>query len=184
MKPCLEIEYRYRDGEDVMDPEQFRKDKAIDPNQLDVECVQLAERAYHWARASVEADIGEDRAKFKLAMVESKLETECRMSPTSFGLTKLTDASVKSAVRIHPELVQAYDVWLEARKRSKLLMAAVRAMTDKKHMLQGLITLHGQQYFAGPSVPRDLIADWREHLEKTEQQVNELQRQRTRRRKT
>lgn len=165
-----------------MDPDQFRKDKAIDVNQLDLECARHADRAHFWAEASIEADFQEDHAKFRMQMVESKLEQECRSNPINFGLTKVTDNSVKSAIRIHPDLVQAFDIWADARRQAKLLRAAVSAMVDKKHMLQGLISLHGQQYFAGPSVPRDILSAWREKQEETEQQVNKLQRQRTRRR--
>ena len=60
---------------------------------------------------------------------------------------------------------------------------AVKAMDDKKRMLQGLITLHGQQYFAGPDVPRDLLASWMESQEGSEKKVNKLQQTRTRTRK-
>jgi len=35
-------------------------------------------------------------------------------------------------------------------------------MEQRKRMLELLVTLHGQEYFAGPSVPRNLIDAWKE----------------------
>ena len=163
--------------------DDISKDKEIDPGRLDVECVQLADRTYHWAKASIEADVVEEHAKFRLGVVEARLDLDCRTNPTRFGLDKVTEGGIKNAVQVHPERIQAYEEWLEARRQSKLLDVAVRAMMDKKHMIQGLITLHGQQYFAGPSVPRDLLSEWKEHIERTEGKVNEMQKARTRKRK-
>lgn len=164
-----------------MDPNQFRDDREIDPHQLDVECIRQAERTYHWAQASVEASAAEDRAKFQFELVQGRLEMEARQHPERFGLTKITDPGIKAAVRIHKSLIAAYDDWIEAKKQSRLLNAAVNAMEVKKRMLQGLISLHGQQYFAGPDVPRDLVGEWKDHQDRTEQSVNKRQRKRTRR---
>ena len=33
----------------------------------------------------------------------------------------------------------------------------------QKTALENLVKLHGQQYFAGPSVPRDLSKEWERH---------------------
>lgn len=165
-----------------MDPNQFRKDQKIDPNQLDVECIRQAERTYHWAQASIKASAKEDRAKFLMELMDARLGLECRQHPERFGLTKITDPGVKAAVRLHSDMGKAFQTWIDAKKDSRLLNAAVAAMETKKRMLLGLISLHGQQYFAGPNVPRDIVAAWQEHQEKTEQKVNRLQRKRTRRR--
>jgi len=165
-----------------MDPNEFREDKEIDPSQLDVECVRLGERTYKWAQAAIEAEKVEEEAKFKMGLAEARLEIECRKNPENFGLTRVTDASVKAAVLSHPDVSAAFKKWLDAKRNHKLLQAAVRVMDTKKRMLQGLITLHGQQYFAGPSVPRDLVAEWLESQKQGSDKVNELQRKRTRRR--
>lgn len=163
-----------------MDPEQFRKDKEIDPSQLEVECIRHADRTHFYGELLVEAEIEEERAKFKMGLTEARLEAQCRQKPHEFSLAKITDSSVRAAVKIHPDMITAYDQWVEARRKAKLLAKAVKAMDDKKRMLQGLITLHGQQYFAGPSVPRDILAAWKEHREGVEGTVNTLQKKKTR----
>ena len=166
-----------------MNLNQFRNDKEIDPTQLDVECVRQADRTFHWAQASILASAEEDRAKLDLEILESKLEMDCRDNPLDYGLVRITEGGIKAAIRIHDKRVAAFKHWIEAKRQSRILTAAVSAMETKKRMLQGLITLHGQQYFAGPSVPRDLIAEWKEHQEKVGQNVNARQRARTRKRK-
>ena len=34
------------------------------------------------------------------------------------------------------------------------------AIDQKKSALENLVKLHGQMYFAGPSIPRDLDKEW------------------------
>lgn len=165
-----------------MDSNQFQKDKEIDPNRLDLECVLQPDRFYRWAEASVEASTEVDRAKLHMDVVKAKLEMECRHKPTDFGLAKATEAGIDAAVKCHPKYLEANEEFIEARRESKLLDAAVNSMEQKKRMLEVLITLHGQQYFAGPSVPRDLVTDWKEQQDKLSSTINDQQRARTRKR--
>jgi len=60
-----------------MDTNEFQRDKEIDPNALDVECVKQADRFFHWAQAAVEASIEVERTKLKMDVVEAQLEMEC-----------------------------------------------------------------------------------------------------------
>lgn len=165
-----------------MDINEFQRDKEIDPGRLDVECVKQADLFFKWAQAAVDASFDVDRAKLHLDVVKAKLDLECRKDPASFGLAKSTESAVDAAVKTHDDYKEAYEEFIEARKNSKLLDAAVTTMEQKKRMLEVLITLHGQQYFAGPSVPRDLVADWKEHQERVGSDVNDQQRSRTRKR--
>ena len=167
----------------IADPDSFRKDKEIDPTQLDVECVRQASRTHYWAEAAIDASFEEEQAKFQYDLIGAKLDIAIRNDPEKFGMNKVTEAGVKAAIQLHPDLQASYNTWMAARKLTKRLNAAVKAMDDKKRMLQGLITLHGQQYFAGPDVPRDLLASWMESQEGSEKKVNKLQQTRTRTRK-
>ena len=165
-----------------MDTNRFQKDKEIDPNRLDLECVLQPERFFYWAQAAVEASSEVDKAKLKLDVTQAKLEMECRQKPEDFGIAKATENAITAGVKSSEKYQEAWNDYIEARKESKLLDAAVTAMEQKKRMLEVLITLHGQQYFAGPSVPRDLVADWKEHRKGIETNVNEQQKARTRKR--
>jgi hypothetical protein len=163
-----------------MELNEFIKDKQIDPTQLDMECVKQPERFFHYAQESVKANHELDKAKLHLDVVKAKLDLQCRQSPEDFGLVKPTESAVNAAVLCHALTLKAHEALLEARMNAKLLEAAVDAMEQKKRMLEIMVTLHGQQYFAGPSVPHDLVKDWQEYQEQLGKDVNEKQKTRTR----
>jgi len=161
---------------------EFQKDKKIDPSALDVECCKQADLFYKWCKRSILARSDMDHVKLKLEIIEAKLQMDCRKNPENFGVTKLTEAVVMAAVKCHAKYQKAYEEYLEAKENASLLEKAVFAMEQKKRMIENLITLHGQQYFAGPSVPRNLNECWMEHQKTIEDKVNKKQATRTRRR--
>jgi hypothetical protein len=163
-----------------MDGNQFQRDKEIDPNQLDVECVRQSDRLHHWAEQAVEAGYRMDRAKLKLEVTKARLEIQCRRKPADFGLAEAREKGIEAAVIAHEEYQDAYKAWLDARKEAKLLDAAVNSMESKRRMLEGLIKLHGQQYFAGPNVPKDLVSSWKEYQDRLSMNVNTKQKSKAR----
>lgn len=165
-----------------MDASEFTRDRTIDPSQLDVECVRQADRFFVWAERASIARAEVDRSKLRMDVTLAKLEIECRQKPEDFGLTKATEAGVKAAVMVDDRYEEVRNAHIRAREESGLLDAAVDAMEHKKRMIESLITLHGQQYFAGPSVPRDLVGAWVEDQRKAEEDVNDKQRRKSRKR--
>jgi hypothetical protein len=163
-----------------MNADRFTEDKKIDPSQLDVECVKQAERFFDWAQQSIEARAEVDRTKLQMDTIEARLQLRCRDKPEEFGLVKTTEAAINAVVKVHKDYVTAYENHIDAREVSMLLDKAVAAMEMKEKMLKNLITLHGQQYFAGPSVPRDLVAEWQEYQQQVEDRVNAKQKTRAR----
>ena len=166
-----------------MDSNTFAEDRQIDPEQLDVEAVKQADRTFHYAEQSVHARANVDRIKLQMELIEARLALDCREHPENFGLSKVTEAGIAAAVRLRKEYVEACKAHIEAREESMLLEKAVAAMEMKESMIKVLVSLHGQQYFAGPSVPRDLVSAWKEAQEKTENSVNTKQISKTRKRK-
>jgi len=165
-----------------MDQNKFAEDRQIDPGQLDVECIKQADRMFCYAEKAIHTRAEAERIKLKMELLESKLSLECREHPENFGLTKITEASVSAAVHLRKEYIELCEAYITAREDSMLYDKAVAAMDSKETMLKLLVTLHGQQYFAGPSVPRDLVAEWREEQEKTEKSANAKQILKTRKR--
>lgn len=165
-----------------MDATEFAEDKTIDPSQLDVEAARQAETFFKWAERAVEAKGIADRLKLRLDILESRLGIQCREKPDEFGLSRVTEMAIMAAIKTHEDYRKAYTRWLRAKEVAALLDRAVDAMDMKKRMLESLITLHGQQYFAGPSTPRDLVSAWKEKQEEIEKAVNARQVLRARRR--
>jgi len=126
---------------------------------------------FKWARYAIKSKKKLDQAKFQFDIVTAELTNKCRASPDQFGLQKVTDAAIIAAIKSSPEYQEAYETWLKAKAESGLLDRGVEAMEQRKRMIEVLITLHGQQYFAGPSVPRNLGEAWAEVAKKRELDV-------------
>lgn len=171
------------DPRGILDPEEWTRDRQIDPGQLDIEAIRQAEVFFKWAERSVDAKAEADRNKLALDIQEASLAIKCRDHPEKFGLVKATEGAINAAVKTHPYYEEAYTKWLDSRANWQLLEKMVEAMEQRKRMLEILITLHGQEYFAGPSVPHDLVATWKEAQEKTGDAANTRMKGSVRRRK-
>lgn len=167
-----------------MDGCEFDLDRRIDPNALDVECVRQVDAFFKWCERSIEARGEVDRLKLRLDTLLSELDLKVRKNPRKYGLDKITEASVKATVLTSPEYLEAWDKYFKARDDSALLDKAVAAMEMKKRMLESLITLHGQSYFAGPSAPRDLKSAYMMQMEAATERVGKKQIKIARRRGT
>ena len=141
---------------------EFEKDLQINPNQLDLEACMQGELFFKWAKKSVKANGRRDDCKLRLEVVTADLSNKARLDPDSFGIQRITEASITTAVKSSPEFLEAYENWVKAKMEADLVDKAVASMEQRKRMLELLVTLHGQEYFAGPSVPRNLIDAWKE----------------------
>ena len=79
--------------------------------------------------------------------------------------------------------MEAKNFVIEAAKVHALLSNAVMAMEQRKRMLEVLITLHGQEYFAGPSTPRNLVQACIDAKEKKIKEGEDKQKKKLRKRK-
>lgn len=167
-----------------MDMERFAIDRVIDANQLDVAAVTQADTFFHWAEQFALAKVDLDRAKALMDLTESDLNLKIRGDPEKYNITKVTEGVIVPTIKIQKEYQDRLDVYLGCKKDVMVLEQAVEAMGQRKRMIEVLVTLHGQQYFAGPSVPRDLAQSYLEHQEKKGVKLNEKQRAKSRRRKS
>lgn len=159
-----------------MDQSEFERDLAIDPEALDVECLRQADAFYRWAQRAIDARGKVDRLKLRLETVKASLALRCRKKPEDFDLEgRVTEASVEAAVATHEKHLAAAQALHEARSDSAMLDRAVDAMEQRKRMLELLVTLHGQSYFASPSAPRDLGRAYLDQQKASEDRVNKRQ---------
>jgi hypothetical protein len=165
-----------------MDLKRFENDRKIDPSSLDLVAATQSEVFFYWAQRAVEARMASDRAKLAFDLVESRLKLQARANPADFGLAKVTESGVDEVVKVNKEYLAAQEEYLKAREESLLLDWAVQALEQRKRMIEVLVTLHGQQYFAGPSVPNNLVENWLTYQEGRREKLNETQRRTVRRR--
>lgn len=138
----------------------FEDDIKIDETALDVECLRQPTLMILYGKNVAEKEYILAKAKMNLEMVKAEWDQEIRVDPEKFGLTKITETTVAGALAIQPDCMEAEEQYLNAVYALKVARVAVDALSQKKDMLEALIKLYGQQYFAGPKVPRDLHNEW------------------------
>ena len=138
----------------------YEQDLTIDESALDVEWLQQARLMMQYGRYCSECKLEMDKAKEHLEVTKAELDKDIRTNPDSFDLAKITEGVVSNTIILQPEHQEALDAYLNAKYEFDMALNAVRAIDQKKAALENLVRLHGQQYFAGPSVPRDLSKEW------------------------
>jgi hypothetical protein len=156
-----------------MDKAELEADRAIDPGQLDVEAVRQAETYSKWAERQIIATAHVETLEFELSVLEAKLQITARNQPIQQGHKPPTEASFKAWVAGHPEMKALTLQIIDAKKEEGLLKTAASSLHMKKQMLELLGQLHGQQYFAGPGVPRNLMEAWAAHRRGVSEGANE-----------
>jgi hypothetical protein len=107
-----------------------------------------------------------DRAKERLEVYDAGLGLKIRANPAQFGLEKITESSVQAVILLDKEHARLSDELNTARYQLEVIAAAVRALDQKKSALENLVRLQGQNYFAGPSVPREIGKEWVKEVER------------------
>jgi hypothetical protein len=144
----------------------YEKDTNIDEHGLDVEWLKQSSLMLKYGKHAARMKLDMDHAKEELDVTKAQLDRDIRAFPDNYNLSKLTETIVSNTIIIQPEYKDANNQYLNAKYEYDIAMVAARAIDQKKTALENLVRLHGQQYFAGPTVPRDLSKEW----EKTEAQ--------------
>ena len=143
----------------------YEKDIRIDPDALDVEWLQQASLTFTYADhcAKVRQDL--DYVKQRMDIIMAELDSEVRSDPEEFGLEKITEAAIRNAIIQTTKYQEIHAEYLSAKYEYEMAQAAIKALDQKKSALENLVRLHGQSYFAGPTIPRDISKEW-EQVEK------------------
>lgn len=144
----------------------WQQDVEIDPLALDVAWVKQASLFGKYCVEQATARDTADRAKERLEVYDAGLGLKIRANPAQFGLEKITEASVQAVILLDKEHARLSDELNTARYQLEVIVAAVRALDQKKSALENLVRLQGQNYFAGPSVPREIGAEWAKEAER------------------
>lgn len=138
----------------------YEQDVSIDEEALDVEWLQQADLTIKYCQLEAKARRKVDQAKEKLDVVEAELYQKICNNPEQYNLPKTTESAIAGAIKMTEEYKEASEAVHEAEYQLNMVQGAVRAVYAKKDALENLVRLYGQQYFAGPSVPRDLSKEW------------------------
>ena len=138
----------------------YEKDLTIDPDSLDTEWLDQPRLMLRYASHASKLKMEVERAKEKLDIIRADLDKKIRVAPEEFGIVKLTESVITSTIITQVKFKAGNEAFLEVAYEANMAQGALRALEGKKTALENLVKLHGQQYFAGPSVPRDLSKEW------------------------
>lgn len=146
----------------------YEQDMRIDETALDVEWLDQPMLMLKYARIAADAKKELDLAKENLELVKADLDKEIRKHPDDFDIVKITEPLLLNAIISQDEYKEANSKVIEAQYDVNIANGAVKAVEGRKDSLENLVKLHGQQYFAGPSMPRDLTWERKEHQKKVD----------------
>jgi hypothetical protein len=146
----------------------YEKDVSIDPEQLDVEWLGQPGLIFKYSKKSAEVQQELSNAKEALELTKATLDKKIRSNPEKYGIEKITETVVSNTIISQEDFKEANQVYQEAQFEVNILRGVMDALNNKKSALENLVKLHGQNYFAGPSVPRDLTKEWEQREKQNE----------------
>jgi hypothetical protein len=124
----------------------------IDIDNLDSELVRQPSRVQRIVKTLAQARLDHAEAKADLELVEAKVKKSIRKMPEKYGLAKPTEGAINEVLITQPEYQEAIRKVNQAKYDLDLLDGTLTVLEHKKRSLEGLVSLHGQGYFAAPRV--------------------------------
>lgn len=156
----------------------YKQDIHIDQDALDLEWLQQPQLAFKYNEEYAQARREADEAKEALEVVKAEVGLDIRKNPSAYTGEdkKPTEDAVKSLITIDERVRKAEKRFAQAKETQSLVWAAVTAIDTKKSALEALVKLHGQSYFAGPSVPLETNRQFQEEIKekKTSRNVDRM----------
>jgi len=151
----------------------YENDIRIDESALDVEWLEQPSLMFKFARMASVAQREMDEAKEAIDVVKAELDIDIRTNPENYDLVKVTEGAITNTILIQQRYTEALVYYNQKKFEYNVIKGSVNAIDARKTALENLVKLHGQQYFAGPKIPRDLSLEWaqREKQKKSNQPV-------------
>lgn len=150
----------------------YTNDIKIDETALDLEWLDQASLMMKYTRHAVQMRLEMDKAKEALELVRAELDKSIRTNPEKYGIEKITDKVVENTIPMQKDYKEASNNYIQAKFESDLAYSVVKAIDARKDALENLVRLYGQQYFAGPRIPRDLHGELEKKREK-QREINQ-----------
>ena len=136
----------------------YEDDMYIYENALDYEILEQPTLAMKYGKHWAECQERFTRAEENVKVIRAELIQQVHENPDEhLGDVKPTAPVVESYYRNHRRHKRAKEEWIKAQYELNMAEVAKWEISNsRKQSLEQLVKLHGQQYFAGPSVPHDL----------------------------
>lgn len=142
----------------------YENDMRIDESALDVEWLGQVSLALKYGRTYAEHKKTLLQAEEEIKVIRSELIKEANEDPEACcGKDKPNAADIEAYYRNHPRHRRAKKRWIDAQYELDMAEIAKNEISfTRKMALENLVILHGQQYFAGPKVPRNITKEVQE----------------------
>jgi len=151
---------------------EYQEDMAIDDTCLDIEILDQPELVLKYTQLCEDAKKEVDEEKEELDLLAAQIDYEVRSDPKKFGIEiKLTETVVLNTIKQAEEWQAKNKIYLTSRHTYGILKGAIKAVEHRKTSLELLVKLYNSNYFAGPSVPRDLNAERKKKQKKADELV-------------
>jgi len=122
----------------------------IDVFALDKNWLEQPEKYMEVAEQAADARAEVDACKIYLENLQAALDNKIRRDPQMYGLDKITEGGVSTAIKRFKSYKKAQQSLLDAKKKSGKLDAVLSALDHRKKALENLVFLQGQNYFSKP----------------------------------
>jgi len=141
----------------------YERDMLIDQSGLDVELLQQASLALKYGKHHAQLKLQVDKLQERKKTLRSELIQEANRDPEKCcSKTKPNASDIEAYYRAHSDYQELIEELLQTEYELQYAgIAKWEIAVTRKEALQYLVKLHGQQYFAGPSIPRDLDEEWK-----------------------
>jgi hypothetical protein len=136
--------------------ETYDKDIRIDETALDIELLNQSQLVSKYGFQLAEARLNLELKKENLEITRAELDTKIRRDPDKFEINKITETVISNTIINSEQYQIANKQYLKAKFDVDANKVALDAIQAKGDSLTNLVRLHGQQYFAGPTIPRDI----------------------------
>lgn len=153
--------------------EDVEKILEIDDKQLDREWVLQPRLYFRLACDLADARKEYERAKANRDLVYAEQDHQVRLHPSNYGVDKVTETAIKSAVLKSKAYATADEDVANAKHEVDILAAAVEAVEHRKKALENRVSLLALGYRSEPREPSH-----------SREAINNMNRQKTRKQRT
>jgi len=152
----------------------FEKDCQIDDQSLDIEWLEQASLGIKYCKYLAYLKDKQRQLEEEKKTIRSELILQANREPAKCcGKDKPNAADIEAFYRVNTRYQEVVEELNNVTYEAEFAeMAKTEICWTRKSALENLVKLHGLQYFAGPSVPRDLQTEYREYQEQKNKKVD------------
>lgn len=129
-------------------------DTRIDRFSLDEEWEKHSAEYGYWAEQAAELQSESEVLDSELSRKRSELDLEIRSNPKNYGLEKISESAVSSAILVQPEFQMIERRSQNKRKEMLKAKAVLSALDHRRRALESLVELWIRDYYSDMRAPR------------------------------